>query len=339
MPPSSHAHGLPIDARGRHALGQFIGEDAQLRSQLALLPRLAKSEVTVLVAGETGTGKELAARALHYLSPRAGAPFVPVNCGALPADLVENELFGHVAGAYTGALRDADGLIREADGGTLFLDEVDSLPAGSQVKLLRFLQEKEFRPVGARKSRQADVRVVAATSANLAEDMRAGRFRADLYYRLNVVTIRLPPLRDRRGDILHLARHFLRKHATRNGLAVPPELTPAATQKLLGYAWPGNVRELENVIQRAVVLAEDECLDARHITLDGESTAAPTPTAKFHQLKREVVNAFEQRYLTDILRAHNGNITHAARAAGKHRRAFWELMRKHGLQARDSAGK
>lgn len=330
MPPSLDIRDLSEDPRARHALGQFIGRDAKLRAQLSLIPRIARSNASVLVAGETGTGKELAARAVHYLSIRASSAFVPVNCGALPTDLIENELFGHAAGAYTGALRDAEGLVREADGGTLFLDEVDSLPPASQVKILRFLQEKEFRPVGSRKPRYADVRIVAATSTDLANAVREGRFRADLYYRLNVVTLWLPPLRERRDDILDLALYFLRKYAAQSG-TLARELSPTARQKITAYGWPGNVRELENVIHRAAVLAEGDCIEARELILDAQNQEDNPGT--FSSLKRAAIADFERRYLSDLLRVHEGNITRAARAAGKHRRALWELIRKHGLQS------
>jgi transcriptional regulator with GAF, ATPase, and Fis domain len=242
---------------------------------LADLPRIARSQVTVLILGETGTGKELMARAVHYLSPRSDKAFVPVNCGALPNELVENELFGHVAGAYTGAGNSSDGLIREADAGTLFLDEVDSLPPPAQAKLLRFLQEKEIRPVGARKSRKVDARVVAAANTDLREAVRARQFRADLFYRLNVVPLLLAPLRDRREDIPELAEHFAQKYAHQFSRPTPV-ISSAARQKLLTHSWWGNIRELENVVERAVLLAKDDRLEPEDFVLEGGREAAAT---------------------------------------------------------------
>ncbi|MBN9692748.1 MAG: sigma-54-dependent Fis family transcriptional regulator [Verrucomicrobia bacterium] len=314
--------------KDRLGLGHIVGHSPALVAELRKLPSLARCEASVFIAGETGTGKELFARALHRLSPRLERPFVPVNCGALPLDLVENELFGHTAGAYTGAQRAAEGLVAEAEGGTLFLDEVDSLAPPAQVKLLRFLQEKEFRPVGARQSRLADVRVLAASNGNLRDAVQAGRFRADLFYRLNIIPIRLAPLRERREDISDLADFFLRRYADQFGALVRGISAPTR-QKLLSYSWPGNIRELENVIQRAVVLADRDLLQPDDVVFD-EAEAQPLAT-DFKELKARAVADFERAFLSDLLRAHGGNISHAAEASGKHRRAFWELMRKHGL--------
>ena len=216
----------------------------------------------MLVLGETGTGKEVVGRAIHYLSPRAGKPFVPVNCGAIPVELVENELFGHERGAFTGATGSRDGLIQEAEQGTLFLDEVNALPLMAQVKLLRFLQSKEYRALGSTKSMQGDVRIIAASNADLEAEVAAGTMRRDLYYRLNVVPIVLPPLRTRSTDIILLARHFLAQYAAKlNSPAVA--FSPEAERKLLLYSWPGNVRELEHVIERVVVFCTGKIIQRR----------------------------------------------------------------------------
>lgn len=308
-------------------LERFVGRSEQLLREVGKIPRIARCDAHVLIAGETGTGKEVCARSIHYLSRRADGPFIPLNCGALPVDLIENELFGHEAGAYTSATTAQAGLICEADGGTLFLDEVDALPPAAQVKLLRFLQNKEVRALGGRKTRKADLRVVAATNAALDQAIRQGRFREDLFYRLNVLSLTLPPLRQRREDIPLLATHFMTKYALELDRP-PPRLDPAAIQKLLTHSWPGNVRELENVVQRAVLMAETALIRARDLNLPGEE--AP-PNSSFRELKARAVDDFERGYLQSVLHEHQGNISAAARAAQKNRRAFWELLRKHRL--------
>ena len=311
----------------RLGLGQIIGESARFAEAVRLIPKLARCEASVFITGETGTGKEMFARALHYLSARAGRPFIPVNCGAIPAELVENELFGHERGAFTGANAAVRGLIHDADGGTLFLDEIDSLPLPAQVKLLRFLQDRTYRALGAREVRQADVRVVAAANTDLEAAVQAGKFRSDLFYRINILTLQLPPLRERKGDIAALARHFVAKHA-RECSRRELEISPDALQKLLCYEWPGNVRELENIIQRAVVLCEQPAIQSADIVLP---VGGFLESASFKALKARVVLNFEKDYLQRLLASHEGNISRAAKAASKDRRAFWQLLRKHQL--------
>jgi len=239
----------------------LVGTSPPMAALDARLAKLAPHKTTVLVEGESGTGKELVARALHRGSPRGEGPFVAVNCGAIPEALLESELFGHVRGAFTDATRDKRGLIEEASSGTLFLDEVGELPLALQAKLLRVLQEERLRPLGATEERVVDVRVVAATVRELDTEVAEGRFREDLYYRLAVARVRMPPLRERRGDIPLLCAHFIRKHAGRLGFQAAPALTAEAIAFLESYAWPGNVRELENVIEHAIVLAEGPELD------------------------------------------------------------------------------
>ena len=304
-------------------LKQFVGQSQALITEIKKIPAIARCDATTLITGETGTGKEIFARAIHYLSKRSHHPFVAVNCGAIPLDLMENELFGHESGAYTGALSSSVGLIQQANEGTLFLDEVDALPPQAQVKLLRFLQEKEYRPLGSSKAFRADVRIVAATNKILEDSIRN-----DLFYRLNVVRIAMPPLRERTGDIALLARHFLVKIAVRFGKPVP-HLTSGALLKLNLHNWPGNVRELENAIERAVVLSERPTIEEEDIHL---------PQVKgglfsFKNLKARTIAEFEKRYIAETLQAHEGNISKAARAAGKHRRAFWQLMQKHNIRS------
>ena len=313
----------------------MIGESPAFLAAIEQVPLVARCDATVLISGETGTGKELVARAVHYLSPRAKKPFIAVNCGAIPPDLVENELFGHERSAYTGATAPQPGLIQEAEGGTLFLDEVDSLPLLAQVKLLRFLQEKEYRPLGAGRMLKADVRVVAAANSDLEGAVEAGRLRQDLYYRLSVIPLRLPALRERREDIPLLARHFLAKYAREMGRPARG-LSPGALQALLAHPWPGNVRELEHVVQRAVVLSQDqEEVGAGHIVLPRSRRPEARPAVEgFQQAKARAVAEFEAAYIRDLLLLHQGNISHAAKSAEKNRRAFWELIRKHGIDVR-----
>jgi len=312
----------------KFGLKQMIGESASFLSEIKKIPVLAKSDTIVFITGETGTGKELCARAIHYLSPRHRNPFIPVNCGAIPADLVENELFGHEKGAFTGATESRTGLIAEAEGGTVFLDEIDCLPLGAQVKLLRFLQEKEYRPLGAKKMKKADVRLLAAMNMDVQQAVAEGKLRQDLYYRLNVIPLVIPPLRDRREDIPLLACHFLEKYTVQFNKPLA-DFTPEAMQLLQIYDWPGNVRELEHIVERAVVLSESRVIEAKDVVLP---TSESELQESFHDAKLKMIAAFEKMYIERLLLAHHGNISQAARAAQKNRRAFWELVRKHQIE-------
>lgn len=309
-------------------LNRYIGKDTVFLEEMEKIPLAAKSDARVFISGETGTGKELFARAVHYLSARSGNPFVPVNCGALPVDLMENELFGHRKGAFTGAHAAEEGLVHEAEGGTLFLDEVDCLTQTAQMKLLRFLQEKEYRRLGSKSLRQADVRIIAATNMDIEETVNSGKLRSDLYYRLNVIPLTLPPLRQRQNDVLLLADYFLKKYAmefARDSIG----FTSGARQKLLVYDWPGNVRELQNIVERAVLFAKQPLIGEEDIILPAlNQEAYPEP---FNQAKSKVITRFEKNYIHGLLSVHEGNITHAAKAAQKNRRAFWELIRKHSI--------
>lgn len=309
-------------------LEQLIGKSAAFISEVRKIPIVARCDASVIISGETGTGKELCARALHYLSSRAAKPFVPVNCGAIPLELAENELFGHTRGAFTGASAYHPGLIEEAEGGTLFLDEIDCLPLQAQVKLLRFVQNKEYRPLGSAKTSSADVRIMAATNTDLEDAVKKGKLRQDLYYRLNIISLSLPPLRDRQEDIPLLAAHFLARSAAEfNKPAV--EFSVGATQKLLTHRWPGNVRELDHVVQRAVVLSEGEVIEESAVVLSHNSSSeGPEP---FKKAKARVIAQFEKRYIEGLLRSFGGNITRAAQASQKNRRAFWQLIRKHKI--------
>lgn len=321
-----------IDPRLKH----MVGRSPAFLELLVRLPTLAGCEAGVLVLGETGTGKEVFAQALHYLSGRSAKPWVPINCGAIPTELVESELFGHVKGAYTTAHAARAGLVGEAEGGTLFLDDVDCLPLAAQAKLLRLLQEREFRPLGSNTLRHADIRVIAASNRDLAAEAQAGRFRQDLFYRLNVLSLTLPPLRERRDDIAALASHFLQVFARQLRRPVLA-LAPHALQRLMQHDWPGNVRELQHTLERAVLLA------ARPVIEAGDLDAGVPPGAAiadaddgapdtFQGAKARVVERFERDYIERALAHCNGNITQAARQAGKHRRAFFELIRKHRIE-------
>ena len=309
------------------AMKRLIGESSALLNQIKKIPKIARCDANVLITGETGTGKELYARAIHYGSSRAGRPFMPVNCGAIPGELVENELFGHERGAFTSAVTLQTGLVEEANGGTLFLDEVDCLPPFAQVKLLRFLQEKEYRPLGSTRMRQANVRVIAASNVNLEEAVGNGRVRQDLFYRLNIIALTLPPLRERVEDIPLLAHHFLEKYSRELNKEVP-DFEPDALQLMMAHTWPGNVRELEHAIERVTVLCDGP-------SIRGSDLILVLPAGVFRQslqkAKATEIARFEKNYIQGLLRACRGNISKAARLAQKNRRAFWQLIQKYQI--------
>lgn len=312
------------------AAQQFIGSAPSFLAVVEKIPRFASCDATVLLIGATGTGKELCARAIHYLSARAKKPFLPVNCGSIPPELFESEMFGHEQGAFTDARQARRGLLSQAEGGTLFLDEVDSLAHSAQVKLLRVLQERQYRPLGGH-YRRADVRVIAATNQNLHVQMQAGTFREDLFYRLNVVTLNLPALRDRREDIVPLAMHFVKIAGQEYGRSVK-DLSTSAIQKLKSYTWPGNVRELENVIRQAVILGQGPIIRACDIQIAKSEVAAASPSCgSLKASKAHLVEEFERDYLEKTMVACRGNISQAARMAGKDRRSFFALLKKYGI--------
>lgn len=316
----------------------LIGESPVFKSALALLLRMATCDATVLIEGETGTGKESAARALHYLGPRRAAAFVPINCGAIPDALVESELFGHVRGAFTDAREAHAGVVAQAEGGTLFLDEVEAMAARAQVALLRFLQDREYRPVGGT-LRGADVRVIAASNAHLHKLAEAGLFRRDLLFRLDILRVELPPLRARADDVLLLAEAFAARLCRQYGKPVR-KLHASAPAVLRAHHWPGNVRELENLIHRAVVLDDGEWIrlpdELAHPTAAGGATMPQPPDARltdrpFRAAKASAIASFERAYLAELLARTDGNISEAARLAGKERSRLGKLARKHGL--------
>lgn len=289
---------------------------------------VAQSDVSVLINGQSGTGKEIFAQAIHNASPRSNKPFVAINCGALPEQLLESELFGHARGAFTGAVSNREGLFRAAEGGTLFLDEIGDMPAPLQVKLLRVLQERKVRPLGSNRDIDIDVRIISATHRDLPKAMARGEFREDLYYRLNVVSLKIPALAERTEDIPLLANHLLRQSAQRHKPFVRAFSTDAM-KRLMTASWPGNVRQLVNVIEQCVALTSSPVISDALVeqALEGENTALPTFA--------EARNQFELNYLRKLLQITKGNVTHAARMAGRNRTEFYKLLSRHELDAND----
>jgi two-component system, NtrC family, response regulator GlrR len=314
----------------------LVGRSPAFLDALGLIRKFATCDATALIQGETGTGKELAARAIHYLSERRSFPFVAVNCGALPDSLVENELFGHVRGAFTDARENQSGLVATAEKGSLFLDEIETLSAKGQVALLRFLQDGVYRPLGARQSTPANVRIIAASNTDLVELTRAGAFRQDLLYRLAILAVRMPALRERTGDLRMLAAHFARRFAAQYRRPAT-SLDAQSLNVMDNYGWPGNVRELENLIHRRFLLCEGErfTVSAEHLlTTPGSSAAhlqvAPLTTS-FAKAKAHAIAQFERTYLQQALSEADGNVTLAALRCGKERRSFGKLLKKYGI--------
>jgi two-component system, NtrC family, response regulator GlrR len=316
--------------KGLAGLAQLAGEDPTFLAVKQRLPLVARSEAPVMLIGETGTGKELCARAIHYLSRRAGKAFLPVNCGAVPVELFERELFGHAKGAFTSAWAAQPGLIAEADGGTLFLDEIETLSLSAQVKLLGFLQDHTYQALGSPKLRQADLRIIAATNEELTQRIHAGTFREDLFYRLAVLTLTLPPLRERRVDIPLLAVQMLARYVDENG-GGPRQWSPRALEALCQYDWPGNIRELANVVQQVTVLTHAPTIEPEDLPFRPVPLARASRGTSFQHAKSRVLAQFEQAYCTELLREHQGNVTQAARASQMERRAFGRLIKKYGI--------
>ncbi|HBW3258457.1 TPA: two-component system response regulator GlrR [Klebsiella pneumoniae] len=289
---------------------------------------VAQSDVSVLINGQSGTGKEIVAQAIHNVSPRHDKPFVAINCGALPEQLLESELFGHARGAFTGAVSNREGLFQAAEGGTLFLDEIGDMPVALQVKLLRVLQERKVRPLGSNRDIEINVRIISATHRDLPKAMARGEFREDLFYRLNVVNLKIPPLSERTEDIPLLANHLLRQSADRHKPFVRA-FSSDAMKRLMAAKWPGNVRQLVNVIEQCVALTSSPVIGDALVeqALEGENTALPTFV--------EARNQFELNYLRKLLQITKGNVTHAARMAGRNRTEFYKLLSRHELDAND----
>jgi two-component system response regulator PilR (NtrC family) len=332
---------LRIENRRLHASVQrresasLVGRSAAMEQLRELIARVGQTKANVLITGESGSGKEAVARAIHKLSPRAGAPFVVVHCGAIPEPLLESELFGHDKGAFTGAVARTKGLVREAAGGTIFFDEVGELPLAMQVKLLRVLQEKKVRAVGGANEEEVDVRVLAATNRPVEEDVKAGRLRQDLYYRLNVLRVEVPPLRARRDDVAPLALHFMDRASREQGRDVR-SIAPDAQRALDRYEYPGNIRELENVIERAVALGTGPVIGLGDLPVEVAGAAA-LPAASFASLPEgglaldEVLNELERRLLLQALDRSRGNRTEAAKLLHVTFRSLRYRLKKHGL--------
>jgi DNA-binding NtrC family response regulator len=323
---------LKLLLRRSEPSGEIIGKSAAIKKVLHLIDKVAPTESTVLIQGESGTGKELVARALHRGSPRAGKPLVVINCAALQETLLESELFGHEKGAFTSAVTSKEGLFEVADGGTLFIDEIGEMAGGLQAKLLRVLEDGRFRRVGSTKEIRTDVRILAATNKDLARESAAGRFREDLFYRLNVITIALPPLRERLEDVPQLVDHFLKF-----GVRGPRSIEPDALAPLQGYAWPGNVRELANVIERAKILAEGPSITLRDLPAGitqptpGPAPAADPSSAATAAKDQNHLDELERQHVERMLNSQGGNKAKAARALGISRRKLYRLLEKHGL--------
>lgn len=315
----------------------MIGQSKVFLETIKLIARIAVYDAPVLIEGETGTGKELAARAIHYQGARRDQPFIPVNCGAIPDLLIENELFGHRKGAFTDARDDQLGLIAHAHSGTLFLDEVDALTPKGQVALLRFLQDQYYRPLGDRLEKKADVRIIAASNVNLTRLAEAGLFRMDLLYRLKVLFLELPPLRERKGDPELLAKHIMQASSERFGESVKT-FHQDTLEWFDSYAWPGNVRELENMVNRAFLLAEESVI--RISLIDQTETERRTLIDRrksmfegldYTRAKAQVIDNFEKKFLTSLMEKSRGNVTEAARMAGTERRCLGKLLQKYGI--------
>jgi DNA-binding NtrC family response regulator len=321
--------------------GEMIGGTQPMQQVYRLIERAAPTDATVLITGESGSGKELAARALHDRSKRAKHAFVALNCSALPSELIESELFGHVRGAFTGADRDKTGLFEAADKGTLFLDEVGELSQPAQAKLLRALETREITPVGSTTARKIDVRLIAATHRPLEDLVPGGSFREDLLYRLKVISLPMPSLRERREDIIPIAVHFIADLAKRHGRAALP-LSDSARAALLSYEWPGNVRELRNALERAIVLAEGDRLELSDLPPHlSESTGALRPAdalladMPFMTARERAIDAFDRAYLTAALEKHGGNVSATARALGLHRQSLQKMLKRLDITANE----
>ncbi len=311
-----------------YGMDNIVARSPQMQALLQQVSRVANTDATVCISGETGTGKEVIARVIHCNSLRSSGPFIGVNCAAIPDALFESELFGHTKGSFTGAYQNKIGLFQSAQGGTLFLDEIGEMPLSLQGKLLRAIQEREIVAIGAREPLKIDVRLIAATNKDLGQAVREGEFREDLYYRIQVVPLHIPPLRGRRQDITQLAQLFLKRNTERLNKPIRG-FVPEAIQKLMVYAWPGNVRELENVVEHAAIMATQDMISADLIPLSPHSSKGRLPPLT------EAKESFERDYLRDLLQITEGNISRAAQIAGRYRSDFYKLLKKYRLYPLD----
>lgn len=327
---------------GKPQFPTLIGTSPAMDRLQSQILRVAGTSATVLLTGESGTGKELAARAIHAHSRRTKKPFIPINCSTIPESIIESELFGHLKGSFTGAFRDKKGLVEEANHGTLFLDEIGDLSLAMQVKLLRLIQEAEYKPVGSNTIHKVDVRFIAATHQDLPHKIRQGDFREDLFYRLNVINIHMPPLRDRLEDIPLLAHHFLEKYRTLHGKGVDA-ISRETVAYLMGRSWPGNIRELENVIERGVILAAGTTLEVNDLFMATPTSGDASTEAvheeelfsmPFKEAKDKILEDFETQYINRVLARHAGNVSHAARDSGLKRQYLHRLMREKNVDSK-----
>ena len=334
---------LRQELQEKYGFQNIVGRSKKMQEIYRIIAKVAVTDSTVLVYGQSGTGKELIARAIHFNSQRREKQFVPVDCAVLSENLLESELFGHVRGSFTGAVSTKPGLFEVADGGTVFLDEVGNISLSIQAKLLRVLQEREFTPVGGTKSKKVDIRLIAATNKDLEKMIKEEVFREDLYYRLNIVPIYLPTLKERQEDIPLLAVHFLKKYADEMGKTVKG-FTPEAMEKMMRYPWPGNIRELENVIERTMVMIDGEMVSMEHLILPGQQekeiseSQIPLTSEELKEIKKQMrekaVEEIEKAFVLNALERHQWNVTRAAEDVGMLRPNFQALMRKHNLRAR-----
>ncbi|WP_321532966.1 sigma-54 dependent transcriptional regulator [uncultured Desulfuromonas sp.] len=327
---------LKKELSDKFSFDNIIGASSGLKSVLETVKKVAVRDTSVLITGESGTGKELIAQAIHHNSPRRNQRFMAINCGALPESVLESELFGYKKGAFTGAGSDRKGILETADGGTLFLDEIGNLPMNVQKTLLRFLQEQEFMRIGDTKPIKVDVRVISATNADLQEEMDEGRYREDLFYRLNVVNIHLPPLRERTTDLPLLAAHFIRQQNKKFGTSVQG-LTPEAMQLLCAYEWPGNIRQMENVVEACMTLESADLISlsvlSQFITVDATNQTTPAPTSS--EDYAQALGEFETNYLINLLNATGGNVEEAARQASMNMATIYRKLKKYQIRKED----
>lgn len=327
---------LKKELSDKFSFDNIIGASSGLKSVLETVKKVAVRDTSVLITGESGTGKELIAQAIHHNSPRRNQRFMAINCGALPESVLESELFGYKKGAFTGAGSDRKGILETADGGTLFLDEIGNLPMNVQKTLLRFLQEQEFMRIGDTKPIKVDVRVISATNADLQEEMDEGRYREDLFYRLNVVNIHLPPLRERTADLPLLAAHFIRQQNKKFGTSVQG-LTPEAMQLLCAYDWPGNIRQMENVVEACMTLESADLISlsvlSQFITVDATNQTTPAPTSS--EDYAQALGEFETNYLINLLNSTGGNVEEAARQAGMNMATIYRKLKKYQIRKED----
>ncbi len=312
-------------------LNHILGRSKVVQELRERINKISLCKVTVLISGETGTGKEIAARAIHYLSQTVGKPFIPVNCGAIPESLFENELFGHKKGAFTDAGLQQIGLVKEAEGGTLFLDEIGVITPYIQAKLLRLLQDKEYRPVGDSIHHKADVRIIAATNTDLQSLVDKGTFRKDLFYRLNIVSLHMPPLKERMEDIPILVEHFINRYSIEYNKPIEG-LSKDTMKAFMSYSWPGNIRELENKIQQKIVMSTTPVIDVEDIYLPiSNPSSKGSELEDFNSAKKRIVYSFAKNYLKQLLTEQGGDVVSAARRAGKSRTGLWNLLKKYNI--------